>query len=81
MLTWGGMKAAPSKEGNKMKYVVLKSCVAGGAARSAGDIVELSADEASSLTAYGRISVAPEPKPVAAPKNKAAKPKTTRAKK
>jgi hypothetical protein len=43
--------------------------------------VELSADEASSLTAYGRISVAPEPKPVAALKNKVAKPKTTRAKK
>lgn len=81
MLTWGGMKAAPSTEGNKMKYVILKSCVAGGAPRKAGDIVDLSAAEATSLITYGRISIAPEPKPVAAPKNKAAKPKTTRAKK
>lgn len=80
MLTWGGL-AAPSSEGQKMKYIILKSCVAAGAARKAGEIVELGADEAASLTAYGRVSVAPEPKPTAAPKDRSAKPKSTRAKK
>jgi hypothetical protein len=64
-----------------MKYIILKSCVAAGSSRNAGEIVELGADEAASLMSYGRVSVAPEPKPTAAPKNRAAKPKTTRAKK
>ena len=81
MLTWGGSQATPSKEGAKMKYVILKSCVASGAPRKAGEIVELGADEAASLMSYGRVSEAPEPKPAAAPKNRAAKPKSTRAKK
>ena len=80
MLTWGGL-AAPSNEGQKMKYVILKSCVAAGAARKAGEIVELGADEAASLTAYGRVAVAPEPKPTAASTDRSAKPKSTRAKK
>jgi hypothetical protein len=80
MLTWGG-SAAPSNEGQKMKYVILKSCVAAGGARKAGEIVEIGPDEAASLTAYGRVAVAPEPKPTVASTDRAAKPKTTRAKK
>lgn len=80
MLTWGGT-AAPSNEGQKMKYVILKSCVAAGGARKAGEIVEIGPDEAVSLTAYGRVAVAPEPKPTVASTDRAAKPKTTRAKK
>jgi hypothetical protein len=80
MLTWGGT-AAPSNEGQKMKYVILKSCVAAGGARKAGEIVEIGPDEAASLTAYGRVAVAPEPKPTVASTDRAAKPKTTRAKK
>lgn len=81
MLTWGGLKAAPPNGGSKMKYIILKSCVASGASRNAGEIIELSADEAASLTSYGRIAPAPEPKPTAAPKDRAATPKSTRAKK
>ena len=80
MLTWGGT-AAPSNEGQKMKYVILKSCVAAGGARKAGEILEIGPDEAASLTAYGRVAVAPEPKPTVASTDRAAKPKTTRAKK
>ena len=81
MLTWAAIFRRPSNEGQNMKYVILKSCVAGGASRKAGDIVELDADEAASLKAYGRVDVAPEPKPVAATTDRAAKPKTTRKKK
>lgn len=81
MLTWGGSQATPSNGGTKMKYIILKSCVAAGSSRNAGEIVELGADEAASLTAYGRVAVAPEPKPAVASTNRAAKPKTTRAKK
>ena len=47
-----------------MPHVILKSCVAGGQLRNAGDIVEFLVDEASQLLAMGRVSVAPEPKPV-----------------
>jgi hypothetical protein len=64
-----------------MKYIILKSCVAAGQARKAGDIVELNADEATALKGYGRIDVAPKPKPIKASTDRAAKPKTTRAKK
>lgn len=81
MLTWGGSQATPSNEGQTMKYVILKSCVAAGISRNAGDIVELGADEAASLKGYGRIAEAPEPKPKSASTNRAAKPKTTRKKK
>lgn len=41
-------------------YLILKSCVAGGAARNAGEIVELSEQEGKSLLAMGRVHVAPE---------------------
>ena len=71
-------------KGRKMKYIILKSCVAASQARKVGDIVELLAEEAIALTEYGRIDNAPEPKPkpVKAPlSNRSAKPKTTRAKK
>ena len=81
MLTWESQKALPSIEGRKMKYIILKSCVAAGQARKAGDIVDLPADEAAALKGYGRVGDAPEPKPVKAPTDRAAKPKTTRSKK
>lgn len=70
-----------SNKGQKMKYIILKSCVAAGQARKAGDIVELGADEANALKGYGRIGDAPAPKPVKAPTDRSAKPKTTRTKK
>lgn len=38
-----------------MAYLVLKSCVAGGAARNAGEIIELSEAEGKSLSAMGRV--------------------------
>jgi hypothetical protein len=38
-----------------MSYLVLKSCVAGGNACSAGDVVELSEQEGKSLMAIGRV--------------------------
>jgi len=81
MLTWAAIFRRPSNEGQNMKYMVLKSCVAGGTKRNAGEIVELGEDEAASLISYGRIGVAPEPKPVTSTTDRAAKPKTTRKKK
>lgn len=36
-------------------YLILKSCVAGGEARSVGDIVELSEQEGKSLLAMNRV--------------------------
>jgi len=81
VLTWEGHLALLSNKGSKMKYIILKSCVAAGQARKAGDIVELSTDEATALKGYGRIDVAPDPKPIKASTDRAAKPKTTRAKK
>lgn len=64
-----------------MNYVILKSCFAAGATRSAGDVVELGEDEAATLKGYNRIAVAPTPKPEPKIENKAAAPKVTRAKK
>ena len=46
-----------------MPHLVLKSCIAGGERRNAGDIVDLTPDEAAQLSAMGRVEVAPEPKP------------------
>lgn len=46
-----------------MSYVILKSTVAGGARRNAGDVIELTTDEARALLAAGRIAeAAPSPK-------------------
>ena len=70
-----------------MKYLILKSCVAAGAKRNVGDIVDLGTDEAKSLVAMGRVDVAPAPKPepkveaVKKPTNRAVKPTSSRAKK
>lgn len=44
-------------------YIVLKSTVAQGRRRNAGDVVELSDAEASALLALGRVAVAEKPKP------------------
>jgi starvation-inducible outer membrane lipoprotein len=41
-------------------YLILKSCMAGGSARSAGEIVELSEQEGKSLLGMGRVQVASE---------------------
>lgn len=80
MLTWGGSKATPSNEGQKMKYLILKSCFAAGEKRNAGDIVDLGADEAAALRGYGRITEAPTPKPEPKTVDRAAKPKAIRKK-
>jgi len=61
-----------------MNYLVLKSCFAAGARRSAGDVVEVAADESVNLLAMGRISVAPAPKPEAALTDRSEAPKSTR---
>lgn len=81
MLTWGGSTATPSNGGQTMKYLILKSCFAGGEKRNAGDIVELGKDEAVSLKSYGRVTEAPTPKPEPKTVDRADKPKVTRAKK
>lgn len=39
-----------------MPYLVLKSCVAGGVRRSAGDVIDLDASEATALKSVGRVS-------------------------
>ena len=39
-----------------MAYLVLKSCVAGGVRRSAGDVIDLDASEAKELKLVGRVS-------------------------
>jgi hypothetical protein len=39
-----------------MAYLVLKSCVAGGVRRSAGDVIDLDASEAKELRLVGRVS-------------------------
>jgi hypothetical protein len=46
-----------------MPYLILKSCIADGARRSAGDIINLSDDEARGLTAMGRAEYVDAPKP------------------
>lgn len=81
MLTWTGFTARPSTEGQKMKYLVLKSCFAAGEKRNVGDVIDLGEDEARSLLGYGRVSVAPAPKPEVKTVDRSAKPKTVRKKK
>ena len=56
MLTWSSLRgsATPSEE-PLMPYVVLKSCFAAGGRRNAGDVLNIPADEAKTLTAMGRI--------------------------
>ena len=57
MMKWngGGAGRPQSQQGVKMSYLVLKSCVAGGNACSAGDVIELSEQEGKNLTAMGRV--------------------------
>ena len=57
MLTWkgSGLGSAPTREGTKMKYKVLRATVANGVRVNAGDIIELGAAEAHTLKGYGRI--------------------------
>lgn len=57
VLKWngGGYGRPQPSSGVKMSYLILKSCVAGGVARTAGEIVELSDAEGKSLTAMGRV--------------------------
>ena len=62
-LKWNGGgfdRPQPQQEVKMANYLILKSCVAGGAARNAGEIVELSEQEGKSLSAMGRVQVAPE---------------------
>ena len=47
-----------------MPYLILKSCVAGGSRRSAGDIIELDKAEAHQLLLVGRVAAVAEAKPV-----------------
>ena len=57
MMKWnrGGAGRPQSQQGVKMSYLFLKSCVAGGNACSAGDVVELSEQEGKTLMAMGRV--------------------------
>jgi hypothetical protein len=62
-LKWNGGgfdRPQPQKEVKMANYLILKSCVAGGVGRSAGEIVELSEQEGKSLASMGRVQVAPE---------------------
>ena len=59
MLTWEGFKSPPFSTGVAM-YLVLKSTVAAGKRVSAGDVIELSVDEANELLAMGRVEPAKE---------------------
>ena len=57
-LKWNGGgfgRPQPQQEVKMASYLILKSCVAGGEARNAGDIVELSEQEARSLASMGRV--------------------------
>jgi hypothetical protein len=52
---WQGLTALPTLQGdNPMPYLIIKSCVAGGSRRNAGDIVDLADAEGRSLIAMGR---------------------------
>ena len=57
MLTWkgSGLGPAPTREGPKMKYKVIKNTVANGLPVRAGSIVVLDQREANTLMGYGRV--------------------------
>lgn len=59
-LKWNGGgfdRPQPQEEVKMANYLVLKSCVAGGMARNAGDVVELSDQEGKSLSNMGRVQI------------------------
>lgn len=62
MLTWkgSGLGPAPTREGMKMKYKVLKATVANGIRVNAGEIIDLGAAEAHTLLGYNRIAAVVE---------------------
>tara|TARA_R110000822_G_scaffold112359_1_gene243272 strand:+ start:278 stop:496 length:219 start_codon:yes stop_codon:yes gene_type:complete len=72
-----------------MPYIVLRSCVIDNARQSAGNILNLSDENARSLTAMGRVEYVDAPQPakevedrsVALPKSKATKTFTRKSKK
>ena len=78
MLTWAGLTARPSNEGQNMNYLILKSCFAAGARRNAGDVVEVDVTEAKQLAAMGRVTDAPAPKPEVKTVDRSEAPATTR---
>ena len=57
MLTWkgSGLGPAPTREGPKMRYKVIKNTVAKGVPVQAGSVIELDQREANVLMSYGRI--------------------------
>lgn len=58
-LKWEGLTALPtSQKDNPMPYLITKPCMAGGARRSAGDVVELNEAEGRSLVTMGRAEIA-----------------------
>lgn len=46
-----------------MSYLVLKSCVAGGEPRAAGEVIELSEAEGRTLSAMGRVQKVADKEP------------------
>lgn len=44
-------------------YLVLKNCIAGGARRTAGDVVQLPSSEGNILISMGRVEQTSAPKP------------------
>lgn len=58
MLTWkgSGLGPAPTRQGQIMKYKILKNTVANGQPVRAGDVVELGQREANVLMGYGRVA-------------------------
>ena len=57
-LKWNGGgfdRPQPQQEVKMASYLILKSCVAGGEPRNAGDIVELSEQEGKALAAMNRV--------------------------
>jgi len=61
-----------------MNCLILKSCFAAGARRSAGDVIEIADAEANQLVAMGRVAIAPAPKKVVETVDRSVAPASTR---
>ena len=61
-----------------MNCLILKSCFAAGARRSAGDVIEIADAEANQLVAMGRVAIAPAPKKVVEHVDRSVAPASTR---